>query len=102
MAKDITPGSDLNISRRAVLSRFATGAALIGSGGLAACITVPDTGGISKEAAQYQGHANDGQRCGSCAHYNFPVGCDLVEGLVSLHGWCTLYTPASNVEAIGQ
>lgn len=48
---------------------------------------------VSKVEAAYQASPNNGERCGLCAHYRFPFGCDVVRGLVTSHAWCRFYEP---------
>jgi hypothetical protein len=48
---------------------------------------------IPKVQAAYQGLPNNGQRCGLCTHYRFPFGCEIVQGPVSIHGWCKFFAP---------
>jgi len=82
------------MTRRTVVRNAAVALAML-AGGLAAASrgALAQVVRVSKAVAQYQGHPNNGQRCGLCAHYRFPFGCARVRGFVSLHGWCTLYTP---------
>jgi hypothetical protein len=36
--------------------------------------------------------AKDGQECDECAHFSAPGACKLVDGSISPHGWCRLWT----------
>ena len=47
----------------------------------------------SKAVAHYQNAPHDGERCGRCVHYTFPLSCGVVAGPVSFHGWCQFYKP---------
>jgi hypothetical protein len=47
----------------------------------------------SKAMAHYKNTPNDGERCGRCLHYTFPLTCGVVAGSVSFHGWCRFYKP---------
>jgi hypothetical protein len=47
----------------------------------------------SKAAVRYQNTPRDGERCGRCVHYTFPLTCRVVAGPVSFHGWCRFYQP---------
>jgi hypothetical protein len=42
----------------------------------------------SKAAAQYQNRPRGVERCGRCAHFRPPNGCEIVEGSISPNGWC--------------
>jgi hypothetical protein len=46
----------------------------------------------SKREARYQTHPHGRERCGRCAHFVKPNGCELVEGRISARGWCTHFT----------
>jgi hypothetical protein len=42
----------------------------------------------SKREARYQNHPHGRERCGRCAHFLAPNGCEIVEGRISPRGWC--------------
>ena len=41
----------------------------------------------------YQMTPKDGQRCGLCANFTPPSGCQLVQGTISPNAWCQLFSP---------
>jgi predicted transglutaminase-like cysteine proteinase len=47
---------------------------------------------VSQPVVHYQLAAKDGQECDECAHFSAPGACELVEGNISPHGWCRLWT----------
>jgi hypothetical protein len=47
---------------------------------------------VSQPAVHYQMTAKDGQECDECAHFAAPGACKLVDGAISPHGWCRLWT----------
>jgi hypothetical protein len=59
--------------------------------GVSAAVEARDK--ASKAVARYQNRPNDGERCGGCVHYAFPLTCGVVAGPVSFHGWCRFYKP---------
>jgi anaerobic selenocysteine-containing dehydrogenase len=50
---------------------------------------------FSQQQAHYQPIPKSGQRCQSCALWQSPTACQVVEGQVSPAGWCMLYQPKS-------
>ena len=46
----------------------------------------------SKKEARYQAHPHGRERCGRCAHFLKPNGCEVVDGRISPRGWCTHFT----------
>ncbi len=51
----------------------------------------------SKTAVQYRPQPNGEQRCDRCVHFigggtTLESRCEIVEGTVSPHGWCTAFT----------
>ena len=78
------------VSRRSFLhSGAALGAGAIlavgSSGSNAATAKVP------KQTVNYQMTPKGQARCGSCAYFQAPSGCNFVNGPISPTGWCTLY-----------
>jgi High potential iron-sulfur protein len=80
------------LSRRRVLSTFAGSVAIagtaltIGLGGVAEAQSK-----TSKKIAKYQDHPNKGQDCDDCRYFRPPHSCQLVEGNISRHGWCSFF-----------
>lgn len=80
------------LSRRRLLSTFAGSAAIagtaltIGLGGVAEAQSK-----TSKKIAKYQDHPNKGQDCDDCRFFRPPHSCQLVEGNINPHGWCSFF-----------
>ena len=67
---------------------------LIGSAPLAALSVAgaEDSTKVSQSAVRYQPTPRDGQSCAQCYSFVAPRMCKLVDGEVSLNGWCGLWT----------
>ena len=48
---------------------------------------------LTREAAKYQDHPNNGQQCSGCVQFVAPASCKVVEDPVAASGWCQLFTP---------
>jgi hypothetical protein len=46
---------------------------------------------FTQQQAKYQPIPKAGQRCQTCALWQSPTSCQVVEGQVSPAGWCMLY-----------
>ena len=68
----------------------ACGATLI-SGAMIASHAEAQTGKMSQAAAAYQPTPKNGQSCASCALFQAPTSCKLVDGTISAAGWCKFY-----------
>lgn len=70
-------------------------AAAVGSGALvgASLTSTPAhaAGKIPQKAVRYQPEPKGDQRCDSCALWQQPSSCKLVDGTIAASGWCTLY-----------
>jgi hypothetical protein len=49
---------------------------------------------ISQKEAKYQGSPKGDSMCGTCAFFQPPQSCYLVEGDVSPIGWCEAFSSA--------
>ena len=47
---------------------------------------------LTKAAAHYQDSPKGDQVCGTCPYFIFPRNCAVVEGEISVMGWCPIYT----------
>jgi len=47
---------------------------------------------LTKAAAHYQDMPKGDQVCGTCPYFIFPRSCAVVEGEISVMGWCPIYT----------
>ena len=81
---DLTRG----ISRRGVLGGAAV-AVGVGAGLVSTCAYAK----TSQADAKYQDKPSGSSKCGTCAQFEAPSGCKLVDGNISENGWCMLYTP---------
>jgi hypothetical protein len=51
-----------------------------------------DSGKVSQISVQYQAVPKDGKQCRDCLHFIAESGaCKMVEGQISLAGWCTIW-----------
>ena len=70
-------------------------AAAVGGGALvgASLVSTPAqaAGKIPQKAVAYQSSPKGDQRCDSCALWQGPSSCKLVDGSIAPSGWCTLY-----------
>ena len=46
---------------------------------------------VSHETAKYQDQPNNGKQCSTCALFEPPSSCKIVESPISPNGWCQLY-----------
>jgi Rieske Fe-S protein len=82
------------VSRRDFLNIAAVGAgAVITVGLVEPALAAPKK--FSQQRAHYQPIPKSGQRCQSCALWQAPTACQVVEGTVSPAGWCILYQAKS-------
>ena len=79
------------LSRRTLLSGAAFAAAALGLMPLRARAQQK----VAQSAAQYQASPKNGQQCSTCSHFQAPSSCQVVDGSISLNGWCALYTKKS-------
>jgi hypothetical protein len=47
---------------------------------------------ISANAVGYQDHPNGDKQCSQCVHFLPPSSCKIVEGTISPHGYCRIFT----------
>lgn len=76
------------ISRRKVL-----GGAAVAVGLGAGLVSTSAYAGMSQADAKYQDKPSGSNKCGTCAQFEAPNKCKLVDGNISENGWCMLYTP---------
>jgi len=81
------------VSRRDLLR----GAAVtVGAAAIVAGTMLPAEAKMTEKAAAYQDTPNkDGANCASCALFQAPSSCTLVDGTVSPNGWCRFYSKKS-------
>lgn len=83
------PPQNRSVSRRDFLFVAAAGGGAIVGASLAAS---PATAAkMSPRAMSYRPNPNGNQSCGTCANFQPPNSCKVVDGAVSSSGWCILY-----------
>lgn len=79
-----------SVSRRDFLNIAAVGGgALLAAGVTARASAAPKK--FSQQQAKYQAVPKNGQRCQTCALWQSPHDCQVVDGPISPAGWCMLY-----------
>jgi hypothetical protein len=48
---------------------------------------------VPKQMVQYQDSPKGGHQCSTCSNFVAPGSCKVVEGKISAHGWCSIWTP---------
>lgn len=81
-----------SLSRRQLLRGAAIAA---GSAAVLAGTVVPAQAKMTEKAAGYQETPKDGASCATCALFNPPSSCNLVDGTISPNGWCRFYSKKS-------
>jgi hypothetical protein len=82
-------GPRRNLSRRRLIGR-AAGLGLVGAG-LALSTREAAAQKLAQQAAQYQESPKNGQQCSTCALFEPPASCKIVDGAISPQGWCKFY-----------
>lgn len=87
---DDEPFSRNQLSRRRflIMGAYAGGAAAAAASMSSAAQA---TAKVPKQTVNYQMSPNGPARCGSCAYFQTPASCNLVDGTISPSGWCVLY-----------
>jgi hypothetical protein len=80
------------ISRRRLLGVAVGGAALTTAAAVNATPAAAQAAHISQKVAKYQNTAKGEQRCETCALFEPPSSCRVVDGRVVSYGWCVRYT----------
>jgi len=81
-----------SVSRRQLLRG---GAVIAGSAAMLAVTVSPAQAKMSQKAAAYQDTPKDGAACSTCALFQAPNSCSLVDGAISPNGWCRFYSKKS-------
>jgi hypothetical protein len=97
MAKDIEPQAGTGSVEGGVSRRELLRGAVIAAGGAAALAgsVVPAQAKMTQKAAGYQDSPKNGASCATCALFQPPSSCNLVDGNVSPNGWCRFYSKKS-------
>jgi hypothetical protein len=79
-----------NMSRRLAL----TGTALAFVAAAGAAVTRANAQQkLTQAVAKYQDQPKGNQTCATCANFEAPNACKIVEGTISPNGWCMLFAP---------
>ena len=84
------PAERERLSRRDFLFTATVGGAAIGIG--LAATPAAASNKMSPRAMSYRPTPNGGQRCSTCANWQPPGACKLVDGPIAANGWCILYS----------
>lgn len=93
MSNEEKPGNS-SVSRRDFLNIAAIGACAVAAASVATSSSAAPKK-FTQQQAKYQPIPKNGQRCQSCALWQAPTSCQVVEGQVSPAGWCMLYQAKS-------
>jgi anaerobic selenocysteine-containing dehydrogenase len=88
---DTNKRSDGSVSRRDFLNIAAVGGGTLIVVGMAGSASAAPKKKFSQQQAHYQPVPKSGQRCQTCALWQSPTSCEVVDGQVSPAGWCMLY-----------
>lgn len=71
--------------------------AAIAAGGAAVLLSAvqPAQAKMAQTAAGYQNKSKGDQKCSTCALFQAPSSCSLVDGTISPDGWCRFYSKKS-------
>lgn len=87
--------SNGSVSRRDFLNIAAVGGCAIVAASVATRSSAAPKKKFTQQQAKYQPVPKSGQRCQTCALWQAPTSCQVVEGQVSPAGWCILYQAKS-------
>jgi hypothetical protein len=80
------------ISRGEIISLLAGIPAAVAMTGAVAS-AADDSGGTKAQYKYVSKPGPKGQKCGGCALFKAPAGCQLVKGKISPNGYCIAYSP---------
>ena len=83
------------MSRRLFLSRgaYALGGAAIVAGATLTAQTAAAGSKVSQAQAGYKATTKSASKCDTCAHFEPPSACKIVDGAVSPSGSCNFFAP---------
>lgn len=88
-----------SIPRRALLESAALALGIAAAGGAArraAAQQTPEADKITQADAHYRNQPNGQQRCAICLQFAPPNRCKIVQGPITLHGWCQFFAAREN------
>lgn len=80
-------------TRRELLRRVPTGVALALLAAALDSRAAEAQQKVAKSMVQYQDSPKGGHQCSGCSNFMAPSSCKVVEGTISPHGWCSIWTP---------
>lgn len=83
--------ASVGLSRRRMLKLAAFGTGVVIAGSLAS----PGLAGskVSKKVVNYQPTPKGKAKCSTCASFQPPSACKVVDGVVTPDAWCSIYAP---------
>jgi len=87
----IRPVRATRVSRRDFLYSAAVGGVVIAGGSVIASPALAASK-LQQKAVSYQQTPKGNLQCATCANFEPPASCKLVDGTISPSGWCTLYS----------
>jgi hypothetical protein len=91
--------ADIPCARRRALLMLGVAGALVSTGTPAAEQRPGSMKKYTKERVGYRDEPYQGRTCAKCVLYNGHGECAIVEGEVSVNGWCIQWTPATMGQA---
>lgn len=88
--------NDLEPKRFSRRSLLRGAGAAVGGVAILAGATMPAQAKMTQTAAGYQTSPKGGASCASCALFQAPSSCNLVDGTISPNGWCRFYSKKSS------
>jgi anaerobic selenocysteine-containing dehydrogenase len=82
-------GARGDLSRRNLLKLAVAGTGVAVAGALASPGAA--AGKMSKKVVSYQDTPKGAARCATCATFQPPSACKLVEGTITPNAWCSIY-----------
>jgi anaerobic selenocysteine-containing dehydrogenase len=81
------------VSRRELFRGVAIAAG--GAAALAGMVTAAQAKMTEKAAGYQETPGKDGSNCSTCALFQAPSSCTLIDGTISPNGWCRFYSKKS-------
>ena len=78
-----------DLSRRNLLTFAFVGTGIAVAGALASPGIA--AGKVAKKVVSYQDMPKGAAKCATCASFQPPAACKVVDGAVSPNGWCSIY-----------
>jgi hypothetical protein len=85
------PDRTTRLTRRDFLYSSAVGCVVIAGGSVVAS-PARAASKLQQKSVSYQPTPKGNLQCATCANFEPPASCKLVDGTISPSGWCTLYS----------